>query len=204
LSSEYGVESAVIAYGGDQVFRVEKSLSDKLKYPFIDKPYAFSLARIQSDNNIELLCNSFSFGSVIPLVLVGNWNNSTYGQKLRARFSENSNIILIDAIYDQNELNLLRTNCQIYLHGHSAGGTNPALVEAMSLSLPVFAYDNIYNRHTTHNRAKYFSNIEQLRSLIVDLDSNELKVISEEMYRIASKEYRWEKICDEYAKIFNT
>ena len=70
LAKVYGVDSCVIAYGGDQVYKVESTQSDITRYPFLEKPYALTVARIQPDNNIELLCSSFNEGSLFPLVIV--------------------------------------------------------------------------------------------------------------------------------------
>ncbi len=52
------------------------------------------------------------------------------------------------------------------MHGHSAGGTNPSLVEAMYLGLPVFAYGVQYNKETTHNKANYFDNKKRVNLFI--------------------------------------
>ena len=92
------------------------------------------------------------------LVLVGNWKNSQYGSSLRLRYGKIKNIIMLDSIYDQNVLNQLRSNCDLYIHGHSAGGTNPSLVEAMCLGLPILCYDVNYNVETTKS-ALYFKHL---------------------------------------------
>jgi glycosyltransferase involved in cell wall biosynthesis len=202
ILSEYAISSSVIAYGGDQVFKVLPEQDDRDKYKFLGKPYAFTVARIQPDNNIEMLCNSFDNKSPFPLVIVGNWNNSNYGQKIKKSYIHKSNLILLDAIYDQSELNLLRSNCFVYLHGHSAGGTNPALVEAMNLELPIFAYNNVFNRYTTEGLAKYFTDSISLKAIINNIDIIELKHISAEMYSIAKSKYSWSLICSEYGKVF--
>lgn len=202
IREEYGFDSTVVAYGGDQAFSVDTK-TDLEEYPFLKSPYAFALARIQPDNNIEMLCNSFDDDSLFPLVIVGNWNSSRYGQELRKIYKKNSKIILLDAIYDQNELNLVRSNCYVYLHGHSAGGTNPALVEAMNLGLPIFAFDNIYNRYTTENQASFFSNSKILKEMLANISENELQRNSENMHSIAKSRYCWSHICAAYARIFN-
>ena len=59
---------------------------------------------------------------------------------------------MLDPVYDLHRVNWLRSHAAVYIHGHSAGGTNPSLVEAMCLGLPVFAFDCVYNRATTENR----------------------------------------------------
>jgi glycosyltransferase involved in cell wall biosynthesis len=202
ISKEYGVDSCFIAYGSDQVRKVEYTQNDIGKYLFLDKPYAFTVARIQPDNNIEMLCDSFSDSSLFPLVIVGNWYNSNYGQEIKKKYQNKINLILLDAIYDQRELNLIRSNCFVYLHGHSAGGTNPALVEAMNLKLPIFAFDNVFNRYTTEGGAKYFTDINSLKEIINNIDTIELKRISTEMYSIAQSKYRWSVICSQYSNVF--
>lgn len=203
LADEYGVDSCVIAYGGDQVFKVEPTQNDKEKYLFLEKPFAFTVARIQPDNNIEMLCNSFNESSLFPLIIVGNWNSSSYGQEIKKTYHNRSSLILLDAIYDQRELNLLRSNCFVYLHGHSAGGTNPALVEAMSLNLPIFAFDNIFNRYTTDNRAVYFTSSETLQNKLLNISMDELKQNANFMDTIAKSRYCWNKVCLDYARILN-
>lgn len=202
LAEEYRVDSCVIAYGGDQVYKVESTQCDITRYPFLEKPYAFTVARIQPDNNIEMLCNSFNDGSLFPLVIVGNWNNSSYGLELKKKYQNKVNLQLLDAIYDQRDLNLLRSNCFIYLHGHSAGGTNPALVEAMNLALPIFAFDNVFNRYTTQGKSKYFTDTISLHSIIQTIDVNELKQNAADMYAIAKSEYYWSLICAKYSEVF--
>jgi len=204
LNQEYGINSTVIAYGGDQVFKVLPAKIDYEKYSFLEKPYAVTVARIQLDNNIEMLCNAFDSNSNLPLVIVGNWNNSKYGIELKREYFNKSNLILLDAIYDQRDLNLLRSNCYVYLHGHSAGGTNPALVEAMNLSLPIIAFDNVFNRNTTHNDALYFIDSINLREVLSNISNEELIKNANIMGSLAEEKYTWNTICFNYAKIFNS
>ena len=203
IQKEYNRYSTLISYGGDQVFKVSPDSSDLVKFPFLNKSYAFSVARIQADNNIDMILESFKENSPLPLVFVGNWQSCSYGIKTRKKFSNYPDIILLDAIYNQRELNLLRSNCKIYLHGHSAGGTNPALVEAMNLSLPVFAFDCIFNRYTTDFKAKYFSNSDELSKNILTISDNDLIRIGEKMHEIATKLYQWKLIATKYSEVFD-
>lgn len=201
IQSEYNRDSTLITYGGNQAFKVAANLKDFEKYPFISNSYAFSVARIQPDNNIDLLLESFDKNSLFPFVLVGNWASCKYGIETKAKFSNKPNIILIDAIYDPRELNLLRSNCKVYLHGHSAGGTNPALVEAMNLGLPILAYDCVFNKYTTNFQAEYFSSTINLSDKLETLSDNKLKEIGEKMYLIAKDVYQWEKIAKKYSEV---
>ena len=112
-----------------------------------------------------MILEAFSKMPNETLVIVGNWNRSEFGCKMRESYSVYPNILLLDPIYDPNELNLLRSNCKLYIHGHSVGGTNPSLVEAMNLGLPIIAYDVIFNRATTENSCEYFSSANELRPI---------------------------------------
>ena len=203
LQKEYERDSFLIAYGGDQAFKVTPSENDFKKYPFLTQPYAFTVARIQPDNNIELLLESFNDHSIMPFVFVGNWKKSSYGIDVYKKYQGRKNLILLDAIYDQTELNLIRSNCKIYLHGHSAGGTNPALVEAMSLTLPIVAFDCVFNRYTTNSEAVYFSTSKGLNTIIENVSENELNNNANCMIGLANTHYKWENIANLYSNVLD-
>jgi glycosyltransferase involved in cell wall biosynthesis len=201
LLSTYNRESTVVEYGGDQVKRVSINEDYINKYPFLKTEYILAVARIQPDNNIEMIIKSCIDIKKYILVIIGNWNISEYGVKLKKNYKNIGNIVLLEAIYDQNELNVIRSNTKIYLHGHSAGGTNPGLVEAMYLGLPVFCFDNVFNRNTSENKALYFSNSEQLHDMLMALSDPLLQQIANCMKEIAERRYRWELIANKYYKL---
>ncbi len=197
---EYKKTSRMIAYGGDHAQKVPSSPEVIQQYG-IPKEYAFKVCRIEPENNIHLILEAFSH-SPLPLVIIGNWNKSDYGIKLKEKYKSSASTILLDPIYNQNKLDQIRSNCKIYVHGHSAGGTNPSLVEAMSLGLPVFSFDVYYNRETTQNKAKYFKNKEELVRLIQNISEPEIQKLGNEMKAIADKEYTWQKIANQYLELF--
>ena len=63
----------------------------------------------------------------------------------------------LGAIYDPERVQALRFHSCGYLHGHTVGGTNPSLVEAMAAGNPVIAHDNAYNRWVAQDAALYFT-----------------------------------------------
>jgi len=201
IDNEYNKKSILIAYGGDQSKKIAKTQKDFIEYEFLKNEYAFIVTRIQSDNNIELILDAFGSIQTLPLVIVGNWENSEYGRKIKLIYSKSKNLLLLDAIYDRDKLDLLRSNCKIYIHGHSAGGTNPSLVEAMFLGLPVFAFASGYNEHTTHFKAKYFTNANSLIGLIKLIDSIDLISIGNDLKKVADSNYRWIDIAGKYKEI---
>lgn len=197
---EYGVKGKLIAYGGDHVKKLPITKELKTKYPFINGKYAFKVARIEPENNIHIILKAFS-GIKHQLIIIGNWNKSEYGISLKNKYKNSSNIHLLDPIYDLKILDQFRTNCSVYVHGHSAGGTNPSLVEAMNLGLPIIAFDVTFNKETTLNKALYFNSIEDLKLKIQNITIEEKNKVAKEMEGIGSKHYAWQNIIESYVEL---
>jgi len=202
VRSEYGVQSVLIAYGADHVTKEILSDELKLKYPFLGSRYAFKVCRIEPENNIHLILEAFSEYKLLNIVMIGNWENSQYGRELKEKYSRFENIFLLDPIYEQNSLNQIRSNCYVYMHGHSAGGTNPSLVEAMYLGLPIIAYGVQYNRETTEGKALYFDDKDGLVRLLENINDEELRLVARDMLEVAKENYIWKKIVKQYAELF--
>jgi glycosyltransferase involved in cell wall biosynthesis len=199
-SIHYKTLSNLIEYGADHTLKVAARKEDYLKYPFINKPYAFKVARIEPENNIHMILQAFSEVNQV-LIIVGNWANSDYGVELLKEYSSFNNIYMLDPIYDQRRLDVLRSNCYLYIHGHSAGGTNPSLVEAMYLGLPILSFDCSYNRATTENKSIYFKNSDELIQHIETKQLVELKTLGVRMEEIALRRYTWEVIAKKYRNL---
>lgn len=194
----YGVPVEIIAYGGEHSL-----VSSPVSEPEIRLPshYALALCRIEPENNVEKILLAFSKLPDRSLVFVGNWNNSPYGRRLRRCFASFSNLILLDAVYDPSKLFAIRSQASIYVHGHSAGGTNPSLVEMMHFGIPIVAFNCNFNRYTTEDRASYFTNVDDLTDKIDDLfaeTSHERGVVMKE---IAKSRYTWNVIGDAYFEV---
>ena len=104
---------------------------------------------------------------------------------------------MLDPIYDVDTLYVLRSNAAYYIHGHSAGGTNPSLVEAMFFGCPIIAFDVVYNRETTQNKAYYFCYSDDIVKLM-----NQENLDGKIMKDIAQKEYTWKIIAKRYEELF--
>lgn len=194
---EYGRKSTMIAYGGDQAKKVEITSEGLQKYPFLNKPFAVAIARIQRDNNTEMLLEAFK-DAKMPLVYIGNWNVTPWAKKVREEYSKYPNLIMLDAIFDIPLLNQIRSNCALYVHGHSAGGTNPSLVEAMHLGVPLACYDNGFNNNTTYNKALYFKSAKQLLDIVANTTEEEMQKVAITMKQLAVDHYCWETIAKQY------
>lgn len=194
----YGTLSRIIEYGGNHTLKVKPTDQDRKKYPFIKMPYAFKVCRIEPENNVHEVLKAFSEIPDYQIAIVGNWNNSAYGRELKKKYTAYANITLLDPIYNQKTLDMLRGNALVYIHGHSAGGTNPSLVEAMYLGLPVIANSVSYNKTTTEGKALYFTDADELKKIILDVSIAQLKDIGRTMEGIAHRRYNWKLIATKY------
>ena len=194
----YGLLSQIIEYGADHTIKVVPTKEDLKKYPFIKNPYAFKVCRIEPENNIHEVLKAFENLPKFTLVMVGNWNVNEYARNLRQQYALFSNIILLDPIYNQKELDCLRGNAYVYIHGHSAGGTNPSLVEAMYLGLPIITFDVSYNRTTTEDKALYFKNAYNLQEILQHTTLTQYKMVASNMAEIAKRRYNWKTITTKY------
>lgn len=197
VENEYGLESFCIAYGGDHVICEQSQPISE------EGNYFFSVGRVEPENNIDIILSAFS-KSKYKIKFVGNWSVNSYGSRLKEKYSLFENLELIEPIYDLNELYRLRENCIGYIHGHSAGGSNPSLIEAMHFSKPIFAFDCVFNRFTTENSALFFTDSESLICLLRASDDNLKNEVATKMRSIAERKYRWKTIAESYEQLFVT
>ena len=201
-SLRYKTISRVIEYGADHTKVNITPTSENLeKYPFLSEEYAVKVCRIEPENHVHTILKVFSEFPEKKLVLVGNWNNSSYGTELKEHYSQYKNITLLDPIYNQEIIDLIRGNASLYIHGHSAGGTNPSLVEAMFLGLPIISNGVSYNRTTTEHKAFYFSTEEELKEILSSITKEDLSNCASQMKKIAERRYTWKKIAKKYLNL---
>lgn len=182
----------IIEYGGDHV-NFSKAISQS-------ENYFVSVSRIEPENNVELILKSFSKLTTKKIIYIGNWQYSNFGKELFLKYSHFENIELLDPIYDQQIIDKYRSNSLAYIHGHSQGGTNPSLVEAMSLNLPCICYNCTYNIETTRDKAFYFKNSEELNVILEDNNIQKLRKNASNMKDIANISYKWIEIANKYLK----
>lgn len=199
VRNRYGRRASLIAYGGDQHHKLtqDDSIFGEFSLP---ATFDFAMARAQSDNQLALILETYST-SKYNLVFVSNWSSSVFGKNLYKTYNSFSNLFLLHPIYDSAKIKSLHSRTRLYIHGHSAGGTNPVLVEAMWSGLATAAYDVVFNRHTTCEAGFYFENHKQLMKIISDLPLSEIEKSRERLLEIARKEYSWDKIRSDYEEI---
>ena len=104
----------------------------------------------------------------------------------------------------KNILNELRLNCDAYLHGHSAGGTNPALLEAMGCGAFILAHNNPFNACTLGGLGSLWSDHNELSDLLGNLPNQQIKLKQRELSRNRIRaSFNWESIAGQYLDAFN-
>lgn len=204
VTETYGSESVTIAYGGDHAVREvpqERQLEMLAARGLTPGGYALSLCRIEPENNCHVILEAARLSGQ-QLVFVGNWNRSDYGRNLRMQYADCPNICTVDAVYELDELYTLRRNCRVYIHGHSAGGTNPSLVEAMHCEVPILAFDVVYNRETTGHQAHYWGSAEELAHALQNTQADALSANAAAMKQLAHQHYCWQTIARRYESTY--
>lgn len=194
LKESYDCDAAVIPYGGDHAVEAEP---DPAAVAHLPEAYALGLCRIEPENNIGMVLEAFD-GLDMMLVFVGNWDKSDYGRALKAKYASHPTIIIHDPVYDPHDLRTIRDRATLYVHGHSAGGTNPALVEMMHFGIPIAAHGCSFNRHTTEGKALYFESADELRSIVGSLALGRSAYVGADMVEIAQRRYTWDAIGKAY------
>lgn len=151
-------KSVLIPYSGDHVLRLQ-GVSRVPKT-------ALTVCRIEPENNIHLMIEGALASSLNKYTIVGNWNASEYGRNLKEKYKNAKELDLLDPIYDQKILAQYRESCDVYIHGHSVGGTNPSLVEMLFYDCRILCFDVSYHRETGGSSLEYFSEASDLAKLI--------------------------------------
>lgn len=118
--------------------------------------YALVIARAEPENSILEIVRAFS---AVPrgwkLVVLGGYRREHAYQR-RVLDAAGPEVIFPGAIYERARVDALRFHAGLYVHGHTVGGTNPSLVEALGAGAPILAQDNVYNRWVAGNAGVYF------------------------------------------------
>ena len=202
---KYGKESKFLAYGAD----IHDNYNEEFLKEFeleIDNYYLL-VARLEPENNIIMAIEGYLASKEKgkrPLVIVGK-TNTPHGKELVAKYGNEKSIRFVGGIYDFDKLNSIRHFSYAYFHGHSVGGTNPSLLEAMASDCFILANDNIFNKAVLGENALYYLDHNAVTELLNNIESLALKhkkSFIERNLEIIRKEYSWDKLVDEHEKYF--
>ena len=200
LKNNFNVDSTYIPYGA-HIFKTPNK--DVLKeYALEEHKYAMLVTRMEPENNIETILDGVDQSdNKNPFLVIGKAENE-FGKYLKNKFKDNLNIRFVGGIYDIEVLNNLRNFAGLYFHGHSVGGTNPSLLEAMSSNALIVANDNIFNKSILEEDAFYFSNANDVTTILNEYqESKRTEFVQNNLQKIETL-YTWDKIINDYEKLF--
>ena len=150
--------------------------------------FVILIARPESENSILKIVRAYTAQKRgMPLVVLGKYDPKNYEYQKQVLDAGNDEVLFVGPIYDQSVVQALRFYARFYVHGHTVGGTNPSLVEALGAGSPVLAHDNRFNRWVAGERALFFSDEQacdrQITKLVQDDDLvAEMRVASKRRY----------------------
>ena len=136
-----------------------------------------------------------------PLLIVGD-HSRKYGRKIYGKYGANKRLKFLGGIFDSEKLDHLRHYSIASFHGHSVGGTNPSLLEAMAAGSLIFAHDNPYNKWVLGENAGYFRSAAEVTDCIKDLGKLDRdKYIGNNLVRTRA-DFQWDSIVRQYEQLF--
>lgn len=201
-----------ISYGADFSFENDLTTSSNIMEHFglLKNQYFLVVGRFIPENNLELILYEFMKSKTNKkLVIVTNFEKNKFYKHLidKLSFELDKRIIMLGPIYDKHTLSVLRLYAYAYIHGHSAGGTNPSLLEAMSLTSINILYDVEFNREVGLNYVYYFNKSNPLNKVldkVENLDKESVAKLSNQCITRIKNFYNWDKVVDYYDALFNS
>lgn len=202
---KYGKESKFLAYGAD--------IHDDFKAEYLEEfglkseEYYILIARLEPENNIVMAIEGYLHSKENgrrPLIVVGK-TNTPHGKELVEKYGNERNVEFVGGIYDFKKLDSVRHFSKVYFHGHSVGGTNPSLLEAMAAGCFIFAHDNIFNRAVLKENAFYYLSADKVTEYLNRIDTiaegSKIQYTARNI-EVIRNEYSWESLIDKHEKYF--
>ena len=172
-----------------------------------EEKYFLIVGRFVPENNYELIIKEFmNSNTKKDLVIVSNVEENKFYKELKEKtnFDTDQRIKFIGSVYEA--LIYIRKNAYAYIHGHSAGGTNPSLLEALATTKINILYNAVYNVEVGMMSSLYFSKQKNDLKKIIEradqLDTKMIKKYEKLAKERIQKDYTWEHVVQEYKKLW--
>lgn len=199
-------KTVYIAYGTNKVDLSNVNEKEILnEYNLAKNSYCLMVGRFVPENNYELVIKDFLKSKINKkLFIVSNISSSNYYNEVLERTNCicDDRIVFIDGIYDQTKLAVIRKNAYLYIHGHSVGGTNPSLLEALSITNLNILYNINFNKDIGRDSCLYFDNKNSLTKILDNIEKYDSRKMGKECKEIIKNNFTWDLIVDKYKKLF--
>jgi len=197
LKSSYNVNSELIAYGAD---KVQNPNPEHLKkYGLAPKSYNILVARFEPENNLEAVIKAH-IEAKRNLIVIANNSTAHYLEMLPV-MKLSKHITFLGPVYNKEALNALRTFSIFYFHGHSVGGTNPSLLEAMACNCNILAHDNPFNRDVLKDNGYYWKDSEAIVNML--LNPSNLEFDNQKQLSYLELNYSWNQVALDHIRALN-
>jgi glycosyltransferase involved in cell wall biosynthesis len=204
-SETLGRSSRFIPYGANVL---QARPTDRLQALGLERDnYCLIVARLVPENNVLLLLEAFERSRVdCELVIVGSANyRSELARTIASRAQKNRRLHCLGHIDDEDLLLDLWSHCKLYLHGHSVGGTNPALLQALGAGSPTLALDTPFNREVLRCDDQLFppdaETAGRMIAAVAD-DAALRRTYSMNGINTITTRYSWDRVCEDYLQLF--
>ncbi len=212
---EFKPKTTYIAYGAETKPSKLQDDSDELvewyeKYGLKKKQYYLAVGRFVPENNYETMIKEFMKSDSKKDFVIITTKNDSFLNKLdsKLQFKKDSRIKFVGTVYNEELLKKIRENAYGYFHGHSVGGTNPSLLEALGSTDLNLLFDVGFNRECGKDGALYWTKENgNLAGLIHQADSllpEEISLLSQKARKRIRDDYSWEFISSQYEVVFNS
>ena len=211
---KYNSNTTFIAYGSDIEEQETKINEEKLDNWYNDKKvkkdeYYLIVGRFVPENNYETMIKEFMKSATKKdLVIITNVEQNKFYEELKQKtnFDKDKRIKFVGTVYDTELLTKIRKNAYAYIHGHEVGGTNPSLLEALATTNLNLLYEVSFNKEVAKDSAIYWNkeenNLSTLLNSTEDISAVEIKEYGKKAKERIKEEYSWQKIVEQYEKIF--
>ena len=195
-----------VAYSASDIRKVDieiDQITSKLMGIVSLRKYMLVMARLEPDNQILEIVKTFSARRrAFNLIVAGRLDlkKNKYHKLLLASASDQ--VHFVGGIYGSFDKIYLRNNASAYIHGHTVGGTNPSLVEALGSKSIIIAHSNDFNRGVAAEGALYFSNQDELNSMLSEFSETNLSYVRHIADQVFLN-FTHKKINSRYLKIIN-
>jgi len=192
---------SMIPYGADAVSSASTAPLEELGLE--PGSYCTVIARPVPENSILEIVSAFSrLDTSCKLVVLGDYRADNEYQR-RVLAAAGDNVLFAGAIFDKQTVRSLRFHARFYIHGHTVGGTNPSLVEALAAGSAVLAQDNPFNRWVLADAGEFFSDALQCEQCLRDLLQNDARiaVLSDASVQRHKALFQWPAILSAYESL---
>lgn len=211
---KYNPQTTFIAYGADITPSILKK-DDKKVVDWFNKhdvklnEYFLIVGRFVPENNYETMIKEFMKSKVNKdLVIITNVEKNAFYNSLKeeTHFENDKRIKFVGTVYDAELLKFIRENALGYLHGHSVGGINPSLLEALGSTKINLLYNVGFNKEVGEDSSLYWSledgslanKLNEVEEISTEKEENFGKLAKQQII----DNYSWEKIVNDYEEQF--